>query len=294
MEKSCDSDKPRILFIMPYFGSWPFWMSFYLKSCSYNSSIDWLFYTDCEPPQDAPSNVSFKSIGYEEYCRMVSDKLDIEFKAGNPYKLCDIRPALGYIHADDLKGYDFWAFGDIDVIYGNLRNYYTNKRLASKDLFSTHARHIAGHLCILRNVPVIVNAYRDIPDWKARFCDTEHHALDEGAFSRLFMGHKNWPDWMRFLAEKLKRRSRRSEFIEAHSTYTLMPDGTKKTPDAWYWDNGRLINTDFGSQELPYLHFYRWKKQDWVGKSPQQLVQYECLYVENKWKISGEGFQAVE
>lgn len=289
-----NSVMPKILFIMPYFGEWPFWMPFYIRSCSYNPTINWLFYTDCERPDDSPPNMEFRNLSYKSYCQLVSDKLGIEFSASNPYKLCDIRPGLGYIHSEDLEGYDFWAFGDIDVIYGNLRSYFTGERLSGKDLLSTHARRVSGHLCIIRNSPNMLNAFRDIPDWEKRFSDATHHALDEGAFSRLFMGHKNWPDWLRLFAEKFKSRSRRSEFVEAHSTYSLLPDGRKKTPEAWYWNSGTLTNTDFVNKELPYLHFYRWKKQSWSGKGAAELVQYEGLHKGARWRISKNGFEMDE
>ncbi len=276
---------------MPYFGSWPFWMPFYLESCSYNPDITWLFYTDCEPLEGAPSNVKFKSMSFDEYCQLVSDKLEIDFKPSTPYKICDVRPAMGYIHKEDLVGYDFWAFGDIDVIYGNLKEYFTASRLIKKHLFSTHARRISGHLCLIRNNDDMRNAFRDIPDWIKRFTDSEHHSLDEGAFSRLFMGHKNWPDWLRKIAEQFKSRSRKSEFMEAHSTYTLMPDGSKKTPEAWLWKKGSLYNSDFGNVKLPYCHFLTWKKHDWVDKEAEQLVCCDGISSSSYWKVSKEGFE---
>ncbi len=163
-----------IRFVIPYFGSWPFWMPFFLKSCAANSTVDWLIYTDCEQPDNPPPNVVFRKISYSDYCSLVSERLGFSFNPPSPYKLCDLKPALGFVHADDLIGYDFWAFGDIDLIYGALRKYFTEARLQGKYLLSTHKRRVSGHLCIIRNDETMRAAFQKIPNWKKRLADHEH------------------------------------------------------------------------------------------------------------------------
>lgn len=284
--------QPSIKFIMPYFGKWPFWMRFFLRSCAYNPTIDWLFFTDCGIPEDAPNNVQFVEISYEGYCRLISKRLGIDFSPPHPYKLCDVRPAFGYIHEQDLIGYDFWAWGDIDVIYGDLRAYFTADRLARKDLFSTHSRRVSGHLCILRNTAEMREAFKLIPDWQARFSDPKHMALDEGAFSRLFMGHKNWPYWLRRIAEQFNKRKRRSEFVEAHSTY-MWRGKNKVVPAEWIWNEGRLFNNEMHKVDLPYFHFLFWKNDTWRRKEPGSLIQNPDLYREKCWRITEEGWKSV-
>lgn len=285
-------EQPRIRFIIPYFGRWPFWMPFFLKSCAHNPTIDWLIFTDCGVPEGAPENVCFEEISYQDYCQLVSDRLEIPFAPPNPYKLCDIKPALGYIHKEHVAGYDFWAFGDIDVIYGDLRAYFTNHRLAKKDLLSTHSRRVSGHLCLMRNTPEMLEAFKLIPDWKARFEDPVHMALDEGAFSRLFIGHKNWPYWLRRFAEQLKERSRRSEFVEAHSTFTLLRNGKKTIPAKWVWQDGRLTNSEQPGVCLPYFHFLFWKNGAWRDLDQEALVEHQDLHFERCWEVTEKGWRS--
>lgn len=114
-------NRSRICLLIPYFGRWPFWMPFFLRTCKRNADIDWLFFSDCGVPDDLPNNVRIIPISFADYCQLVSERLGISFKPDNPYKLCDIKPALGHIHADHLDGFDFWGFSDIDLIYGDLR-----------------------------------------------------------------------------------------------------------------------------------------------------------------------------
>ena len=292
LSQTAENGLPRIRFLIPYFGRWPFWFAFFLESCRRNPSIDWLLFTDCEVPGEAPDNVQFVPISYSDYCAKVSERLDIDFRPSNAYKLCDIKPALGAVHQDALEGYDFWAFGDIDVVYGDLRSYFTARRLSGKDLFATHPRRISGHLCLLRNTPLMRNAFRRIPDWQKRYEDEKHQALDEGAFSRLFIRHKNWPEPLRRLASRLNPWSRRSEFIEAHSTYTLHADGRRVVADSWFYRGGRLTNSEQGEQVLPYLHFMVWKNVDWKGQLPEELLGPANLHLANSWRVDTRGWHA--
>ena len=171
-------------------------MPFFLESCRRNPDINWLIFSDCGAPDNRPKNVAIEGITQAGYYQLVSDRLGIDFAPDDSYKLCDIKPALGYIHADRLEGYDFWGFGDIDVVYGNLREHLTDARLARYQFFSTHERRVAGHLCLMRNTHQYRELFKRIKQWQARFTDKQHHALDEGAFSRIFIKGKNLPQPM--------------------------------------------------------------------------------------------------
>ena len=51
----------------------------------------------------------------------MSDTLGINFtQKHKAYKLCGCKPFYGVIHKEELRGYDYWGFGDIDLIYGDL------------------------------------------------------------------------------------------------------------------------------------------------------------------------------
>lgn len=253
----------KIVLLIPYFGEWPEWFPFFLLSCSYNKTISWVFYTDCLIPDKTPSNVTFKKITFKGYKEMVSNKLDIKFDPDSPYKLCDLKPALGYIHTEDIAGYDYWGFSDIDLVYGNLREYFTAERLAKYDLLSTHSRRISGHFCLMRNTEKMRNAFKLIKNWQQRLADNEHYALDEGAFSRIFIKHKNLPLPLFNLLAKFNPWRRNSEFIEAFTTPNAgvaWDDGSYDFPTEWYWNSGQLSNNLRADKTYPYFHFFGWKK----------------------------------
>ena len=140
----------RIVFLIPYFGRWPFWMPLFVETCRLNPDIDWILYSDCGALPDCPPNVRLQPMRFPDYCARVTQKLGIAFAPESPYKLCDLKPAYGVLHEEDIVGYDFWGFGDIDVAYGSLRAYFTEARLARYDFFSTHERRVSGLLMSIR------------------------------------------------------------------------------------------------------------------------------------------------
>lgn len=286
---------PSICFLIPYFGKWPFWFPFFLKSCNHNPSINWLFFSDCGIPEALPTNVRIVEISFFDYCQNVSQALGICFKPDQPYKLCDLKPALGLVHEQELRNFDFWAFGDIDVIYGDLRTYFDSDRLSRRDIFSTHRRRISGHLCILRNNHAMREAFMSVPSWHRLLSEPQHVAFDESAFSRLFVRHKNWPNWLADLASPLHRWTRKTENIEAFSTPNAgVPwiDGSKNFPEAWFWNHGRLTNNLDENRQFPYLHFMAWKQREWRELSLDWTPELAAIAASNQWQISARGITA--
>ena len=262
--------QPSIILIVPYFGKWPAWFEYFLITCEFNSTIQWLFFTDCPPPKNSPSNVVFQRMSFEEYKIKVSERLGINFNPDDPYKLCDLKPALGFIHEKDIEGYEFWGFSDIDLVYGDLRKYYNAERLSKYDLYSTHARRVSGHFCLIRNTKKMREAFMLMRNWQVRLADNQHYALDEGAFSRIFIRHKNFPKWLFNIFAYFNSWRRRSEFVEAFSTPNAgVPwlDESYCFPESWLWKQGKLINNLTGEREYPYFHFYGWKKDGWVNNA---------------------------
>jgi hypothetical protein len=272
-------------------------MPLFLESCRRNADIDWLFFSDCGMPSNLPENVRIQAMSFSDYCALVAQRLGIDFAPGNSYKLCDIKPALGCIHEDCLTGHDFWAFGDIDVIYGQLRDYFTTARLNRYDLVSTHARRVSGHLTLIRNTPRMRQAFKRIPGWQARFSDPQHHALDEGAFSRIFLWRKNFPAPLFKLVGLFNPWRRRSDFREAYSTpcgRIAWTDGGRDFPRRWFWREGRLTNDRDIGREFPYLHFMIWKKRDWPALPEPPAEAMMLLSRQPGWRISAEGFGSAE
>jgi len=284
-----------ICIVIPYFGKWPTWMPYYLETCRFNNTVNWLFYTDCGTPENLPSNVKVIDSSYRDYCDLVSQRLGIKFYPENPYKLCDIKPLLGYIHADALQGFDFWGFGDIDLIYGDLRAYFNQNRLNRRDLFSTHARRVSGHLCLIRNTDQMRTAFQRVRNWRFLVSKPEHVAFDEKAFSKLFLRHKNSPGITRFVAGLIDLWLQKAEFTEAYTTPNAKlrwTDGTKNFPARWFWRKGVLTNDIDTGRVFPYFHFMVWKTV-WANTPDTSGINVSEGDSINAFCVSAQGIEKI-
>lgn len=291
------SRHPAICFIIPYFGKWPFWFEFFLTSCAWNPKIHWLIYTDCGLPENIPDNMKFVETSFQDYCALVSKQLEIGFRPERPYKLCDIKVALGNIHDAELAEYDFFGFCDIDVVFGDLYAYLA-PRIAKYNLVTTHATRVAGHLTVMRNTQEMRDAFQVVPNWQAEFEKEENVRFDEKHFSKIFLRHKNWPAWLRKVYDQADFYRRTSLLEESYSTpECAVPwhDGSKNFPTEWYCRPGSLKNNLDGDREFPYLHFLWWKGYGWPDKAKDQsgLVQVEAGDLKNGWMITESGFSSL-
>jgi hypothetical protein len=311
-----------VVVIVPYFGRWPEWFPLTLASCRANPTIDWVFYTDCPPPDRPPPNTRFVATTLADYAARVRDRLGVAFAPADAYKLCDVRPAFGEIHRDAIAGYDCFGFGDIDVIYGDLRRFLTDAVLAS-DVVATH-RHISGHFTLLRNTRRVRGAFRRVPGWRALVAHPTSTRFDEDYFTLAFVppreALRRWLGLRRthaaevpaaFRTRELARLAwsrprdwRRAHFVEGYTTIlTPQPwhDGRADHPDVWLWRDGHLTNTRDGDREFIYLHFMnfvsaRWTatggRAAWQGRSP--LVHFDAgAFTGGAFRIDRDGFHRV-
>jgi hypothetical protein len=298
----------KVVIIIPYFGKWPDWFDLYIHSCKWNPSIDWLFYTDCSIPQALPPNIRFKLVSFKKYCQKISETLGIRFNPSSPYKLCDVKPALGLIHKDEIIRYDYFAFGDIDLIYGDLRKFYTTDVL-SHLLVSSHRIRVSGHLCFIQNNNTGLNLFKEIPGWVELLEKEEYLGLDEYHLSKLFIPHSRWPKPLHSLLKIFKRYGRQGFFKEQYSTILISIswiDGTIHHPEAWQWKDGHITNSNDGDREFAYFHFMNWKnskylnwssrrfknkykgqKAAWENKSQVNYVPYDEM--DNGWILTRDG-----
>ena len=142
-----------IAYVVPYFGKFPKGFQFWLLSCKCNPSIDWLIFTDDKTPYDYPENVKVTYWSFDQMKKKVQAVYDFPVLLERPYKLCDFKPAYGEIFADELKGYDFWGHCDIDLVWGNIRKFYTDDVLNQYEKVGFN-----GHSNLYKNMPKCVLA----------------------------------------------------------------------------------------------------------------------------------------
>ena len=259
----------KIALLMPYFGKLPIWFDLYLYSCSKNSFIDFIFFTDCDIPSKTYTNTIFHQISFAEYCALISQKLNIKFAPQSPYKLCDVRPFYGIVHADFLQDYDFWGYGDVDVVYGDLTLIVTPRRLAKYDLLSSHADRVAGHFTIVKKHSSFTTICWSIKDWAKRLKEEYVYGIDEHDFTELIHPWNKYiwkahrivskiykiHPYKFFLIPNLFFNLISRRYIKEFHTTPLPQNGEK-----WTYDivSGKICTPTH--RKIPYLHFLFFKK----------------------------------
>lgn len=281
-----------IVLIVPYFGKLPIWFDLYLHTCKYNSSIQWLFYSDCKPPAKLPDNVRFNWITFADYKKHVSTRLGINFTPDSPYKLCDIKPALGLVHQDDIRDYEYWGFCDIDLFWGDLEGFLEKIAYQRYEIVSTHARRVSGHFCIMRNTEKMLTAFKQVRDWTEIYASARHVAFDEKNFSKIFIKNKNLPQVVRRFLIQFNPYARKGYFVEHYTTPNaglVWRDQSFDFPTEWYWQEGKIWN-NLDQEFYPYFHFFEWKLL-WKGKDEQFKKLKTDLNTHKKWRINCDGIE---
>ena len=133
-----------IVIIIPYFGLFPKQFMFWLQSAYNNPSVNFLLFTDNEI--ESKSNIKVVKITFVEFRNIIQSKFDFEIALTSPYKICDYRGAFGFVFSDYLEGYDFWGFGDLDLVYGDIRHFLTDEILSKFKVILGY-----GHLTLYKN-----------------------------------------------------------------------------------------------------------------------------------------------
>lgn len=170
--------KSGVALIIPYFGKLPPYFPYFVESLRHISMLDVLLFTDATVDVALPENLKVLSCTLGDFNTRASDTLGIQVAVKVPYKVCDLRPAFGVIFAECLSRYRFWAFGDMDLVYGALDRFVV-PMLPDYDVVSFRKGWTSGSLCLLRNCASVNSAYRDSKDWRNVFSSPEHQLFDE-------------------------------------------------------------------------------------------------------------------
>lgn len=155
----------KIALIMPYYGGLPTYFNFYLRSLE-GMNFDVLFFSDLGV-EKYPEN--FKPIGlsFDGFKRLAERKLSASVRLESAKRLCDFKPMYGKIFEDYLKGYEYWAFGDCDLVYGpRIGEEVVAAIMENVDVFSTQEHFTAGPFCMLRNDERCKMLFARSDNWK--------------------------------------------------------------------------------------------------------------------------------
>jgi len=86
-----------IAFIVCWSGDYPWYFPYFLHSCRYNPTIDFLIFTDNQTPlEHLPPNVHLIPYSIEQFKADAAKALGFEVAVESGYKLCDFKSAYGF------------------------------------------------------------------------------------------------------------------------------------------------------------------------------------------------------
>jgi hypothetical protein len=244
-------------------------MPAFLVSCRTNADVEWIIYSDIDPPQGVPANVSFRRMSVEELnercSHVLGTRVDIKRR-----KLCDLKVTYGVIFADDLLPFDFWGCSDLDIIWGDIRRFATDACLQAHDVFSSRKERLSGHCTFYRNTPEVNCLFERIPEVRTLLSTSHYEHLDERELTKYVRlpshGGRSGPRiyWQKELA--------------TNAAYQKALRGESMT-----WSNGRTLGPD--GRELMYIHFHKLKED-------MDTIDFDTADAPVSFRINRQGFLA--
>lgn len=274
MKKAC--------FVIPYFGKFNNYFQLFLNSCSYNADYDWLIFTDDRCDFQYPENVRVVYTTFSELKETIQKKFSFDIALNKPYKLCDFKPAYGYIFEEYLAGYPFWGHCDTDLIWGCISHF-----IADDDWLAFDKIGILGHCTLYRNTYDVNRLFLATARHKEVYSNPENCSFDEefhDSINGIFSAAGKRVDMREHQANIYTKSSdfRLTGYNADHSKYLV--ENRKKA--VFIWREGILTRylksgNGIGKKEYMYLH---------MQSRPMQ-VRAAC---ENMFKIIPNAFEDLE
>lgn len=246
-----------IAYIIPYFGKLPEMFDLWLKSCALNPTIDWLLFTNDKTEHQYPNNVKVTYMTFTELVSKIQSKFPFKILVPSPYRLCDYKVAYGHIFEEELNNYDYWGYCDLDMLWGNIRNFLTDDILNNYEKIG-----YLGHSTLYKNTEKLKFIYQSPVNQKEIYKDF----FTTNSLTNYFFDEK----WINIICNAQKIRTY-TELIFADIipwspkfilSYSKNEQMSKNRHRIFTWENGKLYSKSFYKEkiytdEFMYIHFLK-------------------------------------
>lgn len=262
----------KCCFIIPYFGKLPSFFPIFVKTCEKNQDYDWLILSDNNIEFMVPNNVILKKICYEELQEKINKKMGFECNFSELHKLCDYKPAYGFIFEEYIKDYKFWGHCDLDIILGDLNKFITDDMLEIYDKI-----FCLGHMVLYKNTydnnRLFMKPLSGEVLYKKVFTSPETLIFDETYGGKKNINSIFVEQHKKVYFEDLSFNVKifPTRFVRTKFNYEKYGFENEKYKNALYtWNNGKLYryfieNKKIEREEFLYMHFQqrnmRWNNE---------------------------------
>jgi hypothetical protein len=230
-----------------------------------------LIFSDVEPPDHLPENITFVPFSLNEFCELASEKLSfpVSLSPHFLYKLCDFKPAYGLIYEEYLNEYDFWGHCDVDIVWGQIRSFVNDEILDNYEIITSRPKRISGHFCLYKNYKIINKIFLSMPQTVSKLnVGDKYQGIDEEDLTMYLLWLHN-PT----ILSKIKQFIFGKPYVptiyweKVLTTSGFMQRELYGQEDKYFlWRNGRVYN---GDTEMMYLHFH-------VLKNDMLYIDFSC------------------
>jgi len=249
----------HIVLLICWQGLYPWYFPYFLHSCQYNTTIDFLIFTENQDTfLHLPSNVKIIPYSLEQFKTDAAKVLGFDIAVESGYKLCDFKPAYGNIFQDYIKEYDFWGYCDIDLIFGNIRSFMTDELLNEYDVISARHDYLTGCFALYRNNSMMRELFKQSKDYRKVFTDPRNFFFDETNFA--FEAFAKGLHYSEIKTEvesmtHVVRRLQEANILKAYFDFQIV----EGFPGNMFWNKGTLIYLK--KFEAMLYHLVRFKRK---------------------------------
>lgn len=250
----------KCVLILPYFGKFNNYFPLFLKSCGMNPDFDWIIFTDNKDQYDYPDNVHKVMTTLGKVKETSERKFGFPVCLNSAYKLCDYKPAYGYLFEEYIVGYRYWGHCDCDLIFGKMEGFLD-------PLFDEGYDKIfaAGHLTLYKNNydnnRRFMKPYNGRLIYKEAFQTDKIYVFDEDMndnnVHRIFLddGAQIFQTDLSMNPAPKFARFRRAYYNPEIHGFSWEPFKIAR----YYWNNGAIIeyaykNNNIKEKEYLYMH----------------------------------------
>jgi len=258
-----------IAFIVCYLGKLPWYFDYFIHSCKHNSSIHfYIISDDSSYTEPLPDNIELVYKTLDDINIAATKKLGFDVNIAFGYKLCDFKPAYGFIFSELIKDYDFWGFCDIDIVLGDIREFITDDLLENYDLISTRPDWIPGCFLLFKNNVKMNTLFMKSKDYKKVFTSQKHYCFDETNFA-----HKAFEAGLSYLEVHTEiesmmhvvQKMEAENYIKPFFDLFIIEGGR---PGNLKWENGKL----FYKNKLEILLYHLIRFRDHYTPKAKKIV----------------------
>lgn len=184
--------------------------------------------------------------------------------------MCDLKPVFGQLFEDELNSFDFWAYSDLDLVWGDLSKFTRGTILDGTDILSFYPGFLSGPVTLYRNSHEVNILYRDCPALEQILTSTDYLGFDENIQRKEIMGVSlnKLLLLLRFLAAGHWKNSWKKDLRYHFQWYvkrkSIRPDGPVDMSEVvWLANKKGIIRAEFFPLLISDPYFSRIKEKHW-------------------------------